>query len=121
VFQAETRAALAAMTGGVLVVSPHGDVKVELEHAWGWCGELGTSIAFMSKLDREETDPRDRLRADRRARSHKGHPIHIPMAAPPRSRASGPDHDEDGPSLAISRAQGGRDIRGSRDERQRVP
>src|SRR5436190_14559414 len=57
VFQAETRAALVAMTGAVLVLSPHGEVKVELERAWNWCGELGIPVlGFMSRLDREETD-----------------------------------------------------------------
>jgi elongation factor G len=57
VFQAETRAALTAMTGAVLVLSPHGEVKVELERAWNWCGELGIPVlGFMSRLDREETD-----------------------------------------------------------------
>src|SRR2546425_3663497 len=38
VFQAETRATLAAVTGAMFVLSPHGDVKVELEHAWEWGG-----------------------------------------------------------------------------------
>ena len=57
VFQAETRSTLAAMTGAVLVLSPHGEVKVELERAWNWCGELGIPVlGFMSRLDREETD-----------------------------------------------------------------
>src|SRR5437899_2196151 len=49
VFQAETRATLAAMTGAVLVLSPHGEVKVELEHAWTWCGELGISARGVGK------------------------------------------------------------------------
>ena len=57
VFQAETRYALAALSGVVFVLSPHGEVKVELERAWGWCSELAIpGVAFMSKLDREEVD-----------------------------------------------------------------
>ena len=36
VFLAETRAALPALTGAVFVLSPHGEVKVELERVWGW-------------------------------------------------------------------------------------
>ncbi len=56
-FLAETRAALTALTGAVFVLSPHGEVKVELERIWGWCRELGVpSIAYVSRLDREETD-----------------------------------------------------------------
>jgi len=57
VFQADARATLAAMTGAVLVLSPHGEVKVELERVWNWCGEYGIpAIGFVSKLDREELD-----------------------------------------------------------------
>ena len=37
VFLAETRAALAAMTGAVFVLSPHGEVKVEVERVFEWC------------------------------------------------------------------------------------
>src|SRR5690349_7275567 len=56
-FLAETRAALAALSGAVFVLSPHGEVKVELERVWTWCGELGVpAIGYMSRLDREETD-----------------------------------------------------------------
>src|SRR6185436_17211444 len=56
-FQADTRLSLTALTGAVLILSPHGDVKVELERVWTWCGELGVpAIGFITKLDREEMD-----------------------------------------------------------------
>src|SRR5882724_662551 len=82
VFQAETRATLAAMTGAVLVLSPHGDVKVELERAWTWCGELGVpAVAFMSKLDREETDLTTALAPVVRALGTKVVPLMLPIGS----------------------------------------
>jgi elongation factor G len=82
VFLAETRAALAAMTGAVFVLSPHGEHKVELERVWNWCGELGIpAIGYMSRLDREETDVNDALAPVARALDAKVVPIAIPIGA----------------------------------------
>lgn len=82
VFLAETRAALAALTGAVFVLSPHGEHKVELERVWNWCGELGIpAIGYMSRLDREETDVNDALAPVARALDAKVIPIAIPIGA----------------------------------------
>src|SRR5262245_7062945 len=82
VFLAETRAALAALTGAVFVLSPHGEVKVELERVWGWCGELGIpAIGYMSRLDREETDLAEALAPVGRVLDAKVVPIAIPIGA----------------------------------------
>ncbi|TMA83454.1 MAG: elongation factor G [Deltaproteobacteria bacterium] len=82
VFQAETRATLAAMTGAVLVLSPHGEVKVELEHAWTWCGELGIPVlGFMSRLDREETDLPSALEPVVTALGTKVVPVALPIGS----------------------------------------
>src|SRR5689334_3772282 len=82
VFQAETRATLAAMTGAVLVLSPHGEVKVELEHAWTWCGELGIPVlGFMSRLDREETDLTSACEPVATALGTKVIPIALPIGS----------------------------------------
>lgn len=80
VFLAETRAALAALTGAVFVLSPHGEHKVELERVWNWCGELGIpAIGYMSRLDREETDVNEALAPVARALDAKVIPIAIPI------------------------------------------
>ncbi len=82
VFLAETRAALAALTGAVFVLSPHGEHKVELERVWNWCGELGIpAIGYMSRLDREETDVNEALAPVARALDAKVVPIAIPIGA----------------------------------------
>jgi len=82
VFLAETRAALAALTGAVFVLSPHGEHKVELERVWDWCGELGIpAIGYMSRLDREETDVNEALAPVARALDAKVVPIAIPIGA----------------------------------------
>src|SRR6185295_13943070 len=82
VFQAETRSTLAAMTGAVLVLSPHGEVKVELERAWTWCGELGVPVlGFMSRLDREETDLTTAIAPVASALNAKVIPVTIPIGS----------------------------------------
>jgi elongation factor G len=82
VFLAETRAALAALTGAVFVLSPHGEHKVELERVWNWCGELGIpAIGYMSRLDREETDVNEALAPVARALDTKVVPIALPIGA----------------------------------------
>src|SRR6185369_7234982 len=82
VFQAETRATLAAMTGAVLLLSPHGELKVELERAWSWCGELGIPVlGFMSRLDREETDLTTALAPVATALNTKVIPVTIPVGS----------------------------------------
>ncbi|MCC6848490.1 MAG: elongation factor G [Deltaproteobacteria bacterium] len=81
-FLAETRAALTAITGVVFVLSPHGEVKVELERVWTWCRELGVpGIAYMSRLDREETDLAEALAPVARVIDAKVVPIAIPIGA----------------------------------------
>jgi len=80
VFLAETRTALPAVTGAVFVLSPHGEVKVELERVWGWCSELGIpAIGYMSRLDREETDVVEALAPVARVVDAKVIPIAIPI------------------------------------------
>jgi len=81
-FQADTRATMAALTGAVLVLSPHGDVKVELERVWSWCGELGVPVvAFISKLDREEIDLAAAIEPIARALSTKVIPLALPIGS----------------------------------------
>jgi len=82
VFLAETRAALPALTGAVFVLSPHGEVKVELERVFTWCGELGIpAIGFMSRLDREETDVATALAPVAHALDTKVVPLAIPIGS----------------------------------------
>ncbi len=82
VFLAETRTALTALTGTVFVLSPHGEVKVELERVWSWCGELGIpGIAYMSRLDREESDVAEALAPVARVLGTKVVPIAIPIGS----------------------------------------
>ncbi len=53
-FLAESRHALRAVDGGVLVLSPGGQVKVELERLWAWSGEEGLGcVGFLTHLDKE--------------------------------------------------------------------
>jgi elongation factor G len=54
-FLHDTRNALVAATGAVLVLGPTGgEIKVEAEKVWAWCQELGLPlIAFVTRLDRE--------------------------------------------------------------------
>jgi len=80
VFQAETRATIAALSGAVLVLSPHGEIKVELERAWGWCGEVGVpAVGFVSKLDREETDLASALAPVAQVLATKVVPLAVPI------------------------------------------
>ncbi len=82
VFQADARATLAAMTGAVLVLSPHGEVKVELERVWNWCGEYGIpAIGFVSKLDREELDLAAAIEPVARLLGTKLVPIALPIGS----------------------------------------
>src|SRR6185369_3575822 len=82
VFLAETRAALLALTGAVFVLSLHGEVKVELERVFAWCGELGIpAIGFMSRLDREESDVAEALAPVATALGIKVVPIAIPIGS----------------------------------------
>ena len=81
-FLAETRDALTAVTGAVFVLSPHGEVKVELERIWGWCGELGIpAIAYVSRLDREETELGAALAPVARVVDAKVVPIAVPIGS----------------------------------------
>ncbi|MEB2283938.1 MAG: elongation factor G [Polyangiaceae bacterium UTPRO1] len=81
-FLAETRAALTAASGAVFVLSPHGEVKVELERVWSWCRALGIpSIAYMTRLDREETDLDEALAPVARVVDAKVIPIAIPIGS----------------------------------------
>jgi elongation factor G len=53
-FLAETRGALRAVDGGILVLPPGAQVKVELERLWSWAGEEGVAcIGFVGHLDRD--------------------------------------------------------------------
>jgi elongation factor G len=82
VFQADARATLAAMTGAVLTLSPHGEVKVELERVWGWCGDLHVpAVGFVSKLDREETDLTAALAPVEQALGVKAIPLAMPIGS----------------------------------------
>jgi elongation factor G len=57
-FLVETRHALRAVDGAVLVLPPSGQLKVETQRIWGWLGEEGIgAIGFVTYLDREGTDP----------------------------------------------------------------
>ncbi len=82
VFLAETRTALSALTGAVFVLSPHGEVKVEVERVFEWCGALGVpAIGFMSRLDREETDVAAALAPVAHALGTKLIPLAIPIGS----------------------------------------
>ncbi|MEA2623989.1 MAG: elongation factor [Candidatus Binatota bacterium] len=56
-FLAETRDALRVVDGGVLLLPPGAQIKVETERVWRWAGEEGIGcLGFVSNLDREEAD-----------------------------------------------------------------
>ncbi len=56
-FLSESRQALRAVDGAVLVLAPSGQVKVELQRLWGWAQEEGLGcVAFVTHLDREPGD-----------------------------------------------------------------
>jgi elongation factor G len=79
-FLADTRTTLPALSGAVFVLSPHGEVKVELERTFQWCRELGIpAIGFMSRLDREETDLATALAPVARALNTKVIPLAVPI------------------------------------------
>ncbi len=81
-FLADTRAAVGALSGAVFVLSPHGEVKVELERVYGWCSELGVpAIGYMSRLDREPTDVADALAPVARVLDARVIPIAIPLGS----------------------------------------
>ena len=81
-FLADTRAAIPALTGAVFVLSPHGEVKVELERVYGWCRDLGVpAIGYMSRLDREPTDLAEALAPVARVLDTKIVPIAVPIGA----------------------------------------
>ena len=81
-FLADTRVAIPALTGAVFVLSPHGEVKVELERVYGWCRDLGVpAIGYMSRLDREPTDLADALAPVARVLDTKVVPIAIPIGS----------------------------------------
>src|SRR5262249_888923 len=56
-FLTESRQAMRAVDGAVLVLSPSGQVKVELQRLWAWAQEenLGC-LGFITHLDREAID-----------------------------------------------------------------
>jgi elongation factor G len=56
-FLNESRQALRAVDGAVVVLSPSGQVKVELQRLWGWAQEEGIGcVGFVTHLDREAVD-----------------------------------------------------------------
>jgi len=56
-FLPETRACLRALTGGVFVVSPTGDLKIEAERIWTWAAdEKIPLVVFVNRMDRERAD-----------------------------------------------------------------
>jgi elongation factor G len=56
-FLHESRQALRAVDGGIVVFSPSGQVKVELTRLWGWAQEEGLGcVGFITHLDREALD-----------------------------------------------------------------
>ena len=80
VFQVDARSTLAAMTGAVIVLSAHGEVKVELERVWGWCGEMGIpAIGFVGRLDHDEMDLDGALAPVAQVLGTKAIPLALPI------------------------------------------
>ena len=74
-FLNESRQALHAVDGAVMVLSPSGQVKVELQKLWGWTQEEGLGcIGFITHLDKEATDIEAAL-------EHIGKALQIPVVA----------------------------------------
>jgi elongation factor G len=56
-FLSESRQAMRAVDGAVAVLSPSGQVKVELQRLWAWAQEEGLGcVGFITHLDREAVD-----------------------------------------------------------------
>jgi len=74
-FLNESRQALHAVDGAVMVLSPSGQVKVELQKLWAWTQEEGLGcIGFITHLDKEATDIEAAL-------EHIGKALQIPVVA----------------------------------------
>jgi elongation factor G len=74
-FLHESRLALRAVDGAVVVLPPNGQAKVELQRLWGWLQEKAIGcVGFMSHLDREATE----LEA---ALAHVGQALQVPLVA----------------------------------------
>lgn len=72
-FLSESRQALRAVDGAVLVLPPSGQVKVELQHLWAWAQEEGLGcVAFVTHLDRESGDVEQAL-------DHVGKALQAPL------------------------------------------
>src|SRR5207237_594108 len=65
-FLSESRQAMRAVDGGVLVLSASGQVKIELQKLWAWAQEdnLGC-VGFITHLDREALGEAARQRGDK--------------------------------------------------------
>jgi elongation factor G len=74
-FLNESRQAMRAVDGGVLVLSSNGQVKVELQRVWAWAQEeaLGC-VGFIGHLDREAVDLENSLELTSKA-------LQIPVVA----------------------------------------
>ena len=84
-FLAESRYALCVVDGGIMVLPPGGQVKVELERLWTWSGEEGVGcIGFVGNLDREEVDLDALFERVGTALKTKLVALTLPVAAPAR-------------------------------------
>ena len=74
-FLDESRQALRAVDGAVMVLPPNGQVKVELQRLWAWARdeEVGC-VGFMTHLDRDSTDLEAVL-------THVGEVLQVPLIA----------------------------------------
>jgi len=74
-FLHESRLALRAVDGTVLVLPPNGQVKVELQRLWAWLHERPIGcVGFVSHLDREAADLEAVL-------AQVGQALHVPLVA----------------------------------------
>ncbi len=81
-FLHDTRNCLTAATGAVFVLgSTGGEVKVETEKLWTWCGERGVArIGFVTRMDRERASI-DHALEDLKGIGVKGAVLQVPIGA----------------------------------------
>ncbi|MGH8010689.1 MAG: GTP-binding protein, partial [Candidatus Binatia bacterium] len=81
-FLSDTRYAMEAMAGAVLVAGPTGHLKVESERLWEWANELGLGrLIYLTRMDREEGSLEKALSDMSKVVDAKLVALHVPIGA----------------------------------------
>ncbi len=81
-FLADTRHAMEAMSAGIFVANPTGQLKVESERIWGWANDLGLArLVCISRADREEGALAQALNEMTKTLDAKLVPIQVPIGS----------------------------------------